>query len=149
MIDMQWDYLANVRHQKRKRMINAQLSVLEYCAEQMISVVVLEREGYQDTIDAFADVRARLQDVHLIKRSYMNGFTDTDLADHLKRRGVKSLLVMGVFAGRCIAETVCEAAKLDFHVLTARSLVAEGRNTKRYVLDFLKWFSDIGTVLTI
>ena len=69
-------------------------------------------------------VRPQEGDHEIIKTHY-NAFKDTDLDEHLREKGVQSVIVVGGYGSRCVARTA-DAASDDYgyHTFVPRDLIA-------------------------
>jgi len=60
----------------------------------------------------------------VFEKSKSSAFSNPEVADYLKNRGVKDLYVMGVFAEGCVRATVLDAIKIGFKVHVSENAVA-------------------------
>lgn len=60
----------------------------------------------------------------IIKKLYYNAFADTGLHEQLKHQGIKSLVLVGGFASRCVLGTTYGANGHGYHVWVPNDLVA-------------------------
>lgn len=65
------------------------------------------------------------EDDHQVTKNHYNAFSDTNLDDYLKSKGVKSLVIVGGYGSRCVASTAVVAADVyGYHVFVPRDLIA-------------------------
>ncbi len=73
----------------------------------------------------------RLGSIEVFEKSKSSAFSNPDIADYLKNRGVKDLYVLGVFAEGCVRATALDAIKIGFHVLVIEKAVATNAPWKK------------------
>ena len=60
---------------------------------------------------------------HIIHKTFFSGFYQTDLNLLLRRLNVGKLIITGLFAHMCVAETIIEAHRLGYHVEVPKECV--------------------------
>jgi ureidoacrylate peracid hydrolase len=61
----------------------------------------------------------------VIDKTRRSAFRGTDLEDVLRRRGIRSVVCVGVAGCGCVESTIRDALELDFHVVVARDAVGD------------------------
>ena len=72
----------------------------------------------------------------VFEKSKSSAFSNPEVADYLKNRGVKDLYVLGVFAEGCVRATVLDAIKIGFNVCVIENAVATNAPWKK---QFALW----------
>ncbi len=125
LIDMQPRFTRNVRDVDK--IIPNQQSVLQYCAEKDVPVVLIEyavKENcctLQDLVVYWREVPRKYR----IEKDNMDAFINTNLDDCLKNWNAEQLLLMGIYAGQCVMETALSALQKDFKIITAYDLIGD------------------------
>jgi nicotinamidase-related amidase len=70
------------------------------------------------------------------EKSKSSAFSNPEVSDYLKKRDVKDLYVLGVFAEGCVRATVLEAIKIGFNVCVLENAVATNAPWKK---QFALW----------
>jgi nicotinamidase-related amidase len=74
------------------------------------------------------DPRSQLKPVEgekeVVKKDY-SAFQDTDLAEHLNKSGISTVVLAGAYASRCVLFTSVGAVGNKFHLFVARDMVAD------------------------
>ena len=124
IVDMQQKLLEKIALEKRDRIIQHQIRVIQYCSANGIPVAVLEAFGYFSTIAELHDCLFPLK-VRGFRKSDNNGFTNSEFAEYLKEIGIKSLFFMGVYAGACVVDTARGGLDSGFNVATSEEVIAQ------------------------
>lgn len=131
IIDMQKVFLEDIDGKERRRLIESQAEILNYCAEHDIPIVVVEYRGCGKTI---RELKRRIKKVprqEFVTKNVNNGFRNPELEEALKTWGVKKIILMGVNASACVIETAEGAIKKGFQIATSECLIAdEGKTDK-------------------
>lgn len=72
----------------------------------------------------------------VFEKSKLSAFSNPEVADYLKNRGVKDVYVLGVFAEGCVRSTVLDAIKIGFNVCVIENAVATNAPWKK---QFALW----------
>ena len=72
----------------------------------------------------------------VFEKSKLSAFSNPEVEDYLKNRGVKDLYVLGVFAEGCVRATVLDAIKIGFNVCVIENAVATNASWKK---QFALW----------
>lgn len=124
LIDMQPGYLKLLNKKERKRIIPNQIQVIRYCRLNSIPLIILEYAGEGATINILLKKAKKVPDLKILKKHYNSGFTNPELAKHLKRLGVGTVLLMGINADFCVKATGLGAIMHGLRIVTANSLIA-------------------------
>lgn len=131
VIDMQPNYVKRMYSDDRQILIESQIEMLKFFAEQSIPVVVLEYVDRGKTID---ELRPHILNVpvskYLIKPDD-DGFEKTSLLEVLMDLQTNRLVLMGLSASACVKSTAESAIKNGLKIYTARHLIANGTWARR------------------
>ena len=124
LIDMQYGFIATLRNGEEDRIVPNQISVLRFCKEKNIPVIILDYFGHDETIKKLANEVKDFENVKIIIKNRDNGFTDTELNFHLKSLGAKKLFLMGINADCCVKKTAKGAIQNGYEIITSNDVIA-------------------------
>jgi ureidoacrylate peracid hydrolase len=94
----------------------------------------------------FHAIAPRLDEPVVIKHRY-SAFANTQLDELLKRRGVRSLLLTGVFTDTCVESTGRDAYFIDYYVSLVTDCCA-GASERDHVAAIARFERDYGSIVT-
>ncbi len=124
LIDMQPYFTRCLARKERKKIISAQRELLDWCAGKDIPVVVLEFNGFGDTIRILKKEFGKIPRCGTIVKERNDGFHGTELLDHLRALDVETLLLTGINAGACVKDTAKSAISHGFKIITCEKLIS-------------------------
>ncbi len=144
LIDMQEDFVKDLRAGEAKRIIPNQLEILKYCNQFSIPIVVLELnvQSYGKTNEILLNEAKKNHHFRLIGKEYDNGFFKTELDYHLKALGIKKLFIMGINANYCVKETARGAIDNGYKIMTSNEVISGQSGHSRY--NSIDWFKSNG-----
>jgi nicotinamidase-related amidase len=74
-----------------------------------------------EVIDVFAPL---LKEAHVIRKQKYSDFFGTDLDAHLKEKGIRTLIVVGVATNICVLHTAIDAAHRGYELIVPEDCVA-------------------------
>jgi nicotinamidase-related amidase len=113
---MQISFLEALSMKELKKITEAQKSVLVYCKEKNIPVIVIEYAGETPTIPELLPPDLNFLS---ITKSHNDAFKGTPLAWLLRKLGATTVFLMGIFAGNCVLETAQSSRRKGFAVQTS------------------------------
>ena len=125
LVDMQQHYIDRFENCEERRIIPHQISVIKWCVEYNVPVIVLETRGHEKTINILVDELEAIEDLTIIPKSYDNGFIKTNLKKVLRKKQAKKLFFMGINAGACVKRTAEGAIELGFEVTTSDGVITD------------------------
>ncbi|MEK6899693.1 MAG: isochorismatase family protein [Nanoarchaeota archaeon] len=144
LIDMQPTFLEKLDLYKSRQMINYQSKVLDYCVEQDLPVFVLEFLGCGKTIRSLSRKMSPLKRIKKITKRNDDGFKKTSLAADLSVEGIRTVMLMGVYASYCIRDTAIGAIDNGFDITTSRMLIADPFSLEHEFKESIKWYKEYG-----
>ncbi len=125
LIDMQAPFLRNIDNYEQKRQLPNILRVLEYAGQHKIPVIVLEYYGEGPTVPILKEKLETLTtEVLYLQKNHNDGFKDTELADLLEERKIKTVVLMGINATACVKATGEGAIRSGLKIVTSTDLIA-------------------------
>ena len=125
LIDMQEKFIFGfnpfVDEKEKSRLVEAQIRFLEVTKKKQIPVVVLEYKNRGKTIQKIQDALEGTENYSLEKSS-PNGFVNPELNSLLKEKGIRRLILTGIYSDDCVLRTA-EGAKKDFEIFTCKELM--------------------------
>ena len=145
LIDMQTDFVCNLRKDAEKKIVPKHLAILDFCIANDIPLVVAEYRGNGDTLKIL-DEKVKQVPRHIrITKSSNSAFASTGLEKQLRAWGSKTLLLMGINADFCVRETAQSALSHGFKILTSKDLIAgEEAHSED---DSAWWYQENGTFI--
>lgn len=139
LIDMQ-DHFINT--EEKKNLVPNHISVIRFCAEKNIPVVVLEFSNRGQTTKALREEVNKLpkENVCWLKKYYNDAFCCTKLHKELQSKGIRTLLLMGINAGYCIYSTGRSAIKHGYKIVTSGDLIAGYIGNKEIHCSNPEWY---------
>lgn len=125
LIDMQEVFLMNIHPDEREKLVDAQKSVINECAEYDVALVIVEFSDKGGTLSSLEDAAAHVHRVFRITKRFRDAFADTELLETLECLDAGSLLLMGVYATECVLATAKRAVRLGYRALTSDALIAD------------------------
>lgn len=125
MIDMQAHYLEHLPSSRNKRLIDAQMQILEFCAEQDILVFDIGARTLGKTI---FPLQKKLLDIPRKYRFFKpeeDAFSHPKLLDRLLDHGITHLCLTGVQASACVLETMKGVVRVGLYGITSENLVGD------------------------
>ena len=145
LIDMQRLFTESIEARKRELMISAQGQIVRSCATLDIPLVVLEYDGYGQTIRPLADEITKVPSTILLIKTFDDGFMGTRLHEVLQGLGVKSLVLMGINASYCVLSTASSAIGLGYKIFVPKSTIADiGMHSE--TARSIRWYQANGTL---
>ncbi|MEI6649851.1 MAG: isochorismatase family protein [Candidatus Moraniibacteriota bacterium] len=123
LVDMQDRFLDN---QDKRKLIPEQVALLIRCKKEGIPVIIVECEGFGQTNFKLSEVLCEIPErkkITVVKPDE-DAFEGTELGEILETLGMKTLLLMGVNACKCVYKTAVSARKLGYEILTSDTIVA-------------------------
>lgn len=143
LIDMQDDFLEDIKENKREEMISSQLEVLSRCTEHRIPVFVLEYRAHGKTTEVLREKVREIPLFYHITKDFNNGFAYTYLEIILKKLGLDTLYLMGINAS-CVTATADGALENGFKISTSKKVVADG-GEDGWIERYISLFKEKGT----
>ena len=143
IVDMQPKFWDRVNSYEREEELPNQIEVVRYCNQHKIPIVVLEYLNGGNTIEELTDEVEKNPNYRCITKRKDDGFENTGLDIQLREWGTNSVLLMGVNAGSCVAQTANAANKKGYQIWTAQDLVANG-DWESERNDYQEYFKRIG-----
>ena len=126
LIDMQENFINGnnplLEEKEMARLVEAQIRFLNIAKRKQIPVFTIEYENRGKTILKLQEI-LRQSENYIIKKKKSNGFNNPELSPLLKGKGIKNLILTGIYSNVCIRETAEGAKNEGFNVLTCRELV--------------------------
>ncbi len=116
LIDMQISFLEALSIEAARKLVTAQKNILAYCEEKRIPVIVIEYDGKTLTLPEL--IHGASNAFHL-KKCHDDAFKKTNLEWLLKKLGVRSLFLMGIYAASCVLQTAQTSIQKGFEVRTS------------------------------
>lgn len=143
LIDMQSGFLNGAPDEINQRLFSAQKSVLQFCAEEDIPVMVLEYVGKGKTVGYLQQEVDLVRDHLTLVKPENDGFLQTSLEKKLQDWKATDLIVMGIHASFCVRETSNSALKNGYRLHTARDCIANACSCHPTVFD---WYEKNSTL---
>jgi len=139
LIDMQSYFLGYINKKIQEKIIAAQMNVLGFCKDYDIPVLVLEYQGYSETVTELRDLVEQVPRSETKRKSHDNGFTNQDVAPLLHSWDIERVILIGINANACVKSTARGALKNDLKICTAGDIIAHS-NPQSYhkSLDFFR-----------
>ncbi|MFA6476096.1 MAG: isochorismatase family cysteine hydrolase [Candidatus Paceibacterota bacterium] len=147
LIDMQDGFVLDLFPEEKKRLVTKQKRILRECARLDIPIIVTEYFSFGETIE---ELRLEIAKVPrhwvVLKMKFNTGFYRTGLTHILKELGVDTLVLTGINASHCVADTAESAIKKGYRIVTGENLIADcSRLEDQNMGKSRAWFSSIGT----
>ena len=142
LIDMQKYFLNVIPFFRKRKMISEQIKILQICAKYDILLVIIEMNRHgEETVDVLKNETKKVPRVSAIRKENPSAFKNTKLNRYLKRRGIKNLILMGVYADECVKSTAMDAIKKHgFKIITSSGLITSYMKSDTYE----NWFRENG-----
>jgi len=142
LIDMQDFYIDN---DEKRELIPRQISALRLC-ENNIPLVVLEYNHRGETTNILKREIKNLPQKNVIwmKKYWNDGFKDTGLHERLQKRGIQTLLLMGINAGFCVYATAKSALSYGYRIVTCGDLIAGYEGKSQTYCTGPEWYIENG-----
>ena len=127
LIDMQPEFVKNMRDGEREQVITEQCHLIRECVEQDIPLVVLEYGGSGPTIEILAAEISKVKRKVVVTKYDDDGFYTTRLNQVLIEFSAKQLILMGVNASYCVLATAISAVRFGYEIITSRCLIADAK----------------------
>lgn len=133
LIDMQRRFVKNLSKKEIKKILKAQLVIIEeLCVKKGVPLVILNYAGYgpvlrtlaREVLKAPAREALKAPAREAFKKHVWDGFRSKKFVSHLRELEVDTLLLMGVYADCCVKATAESAIANGYEIVTASSLVA-------------------------
>lgn len=126
LIDMQTDMLAKLPPGEKERIIAHQLTVLEYCRDNNVHVIVVtyagdHHKGITSRLTAILDT----MEVHRIEKKYDNAFPGTGLQRHLIQSRISKIFFMGITGNMCVRGTAGDARFKGWDIMISPDVIAD------------------------
>lgn len=124
LIDMQDHFIGG--DEEKKGLIANQKSVLRFCQEKDVPVVVIEYEGEGSTTSSLLEELGKIAscNCHKVVKGKDDAFDGTRLDTLLSQLHAKVLLLMGINACKCVRDTALSAIRRGYTVITSETLIA-------------------------
>ena len=140
VVDMQARFLREISKKDIRKILKANIQVIEeLCIKKEFPLVTLEFAGCGDTART---LERRIEKVpkhrrKLFLKTKWDGFENEDFAEYIDQIGAKTLIIMGLYADRCVKATAESAVRLEYKIITAGSLIIgtifdNGKSAKWY-----------------
>lgn len=137
IIDMQAPFLnCGYNARKKKSLILAQRSMIKLYRENNLPVITIEFDGYGPTI---YDIREEFEQVEkkaIVVKEDDSGFSHMYLEQVLKEWNIEHLILSGVNAKACVAETAQDAKTKGYKFSTA-DLINDSNNLP---IEYSIWY---------
>ena len=143
LIDMQENFVEALKEKDKRRIIANQIFVIRWCAQNDISIVVLEYEMCGETIEVLAQELKEIKNLETIPKPYDNGFCGTELDYFLNKIDARNLFLMGINASACVKSTAEGAIEKGFEIITSSDVIA-GCNSD----NSISWYRKNGIVIS-
>lgn len=145
LIDMQEDFFQNIREKRKRRIVEAQRSVLKRCIRHDIPVCVVEYKDCGATLPELCELLAEVPRKITLSKDHDDAFTNRELSKTLKSWRVGRLVLMGINADACVLATARSAIRRGYEIITSKFLIAgtpwHSEN------DSIDWYSKNGCVV--
>ncbi len=116
--------------EKVKKLTAAQVTAIKNAKLAKAPILIVEYDGYGDTKD---DLKKELTDYKDVKYFIKNSdgmFEDynkskKDIVDHLKAKGIDTLIIMGANGGACVRSSITGAIENKFNVIAFSKGIAD------------------------
>ncbi len=140
VVDMQPKYLGDINVVARECLISGIEDLIRSCKRRGLPVAVVE---YADSGKTIIKVRRSVTTLprnqrKVITKWHCSAFNGTKLGAFLRSQGVGTIIVAGVHASYCVRETVDDAIKAGYRVITAPDLIAD--NPTLSTRAMWKWY---------
>lgn len=132
IIDMQPEFLCEVKWSAKRAMILKQTEVIRYCSSHNIPVVLVEYDGYRETVEELRREVMNAPKWVALKKTANDAFGSSDLEDYLNKNGINGLLFMGVYACACVYQTAKSAVEKKFEIASAKGLISDANGKPDY-----------------
>lgn len=128
IIDMQSSLIENVHPERLQVMLFAQESLLSVCKKNRIPVFVMETIGKGATIPETENALKGCLVKKMVRKNeniFYEGFDKI-----LKRRGIRNLIMSGLYEGGCVYLASDEAKNRGYKVITSLDLMTNSEGAK-------------------
>jgi isochorismate hydrolase len=129
LIDMQEKFLEDIDEEEKKKEIPLQIEILEHAQRSGMPIYLLEyaHPYYGDDGPTHKDLMAVLNrgEYETIKKTHDDGFIGTGLNDSLKKRGIETVILMGINASACVMRTGKGALWHGYEIMTSPDVIAD------------------------
>lgn len=150
IMDMQHSFLGYLSNTETKRIIEGQKELLLLAKKEKIPVLVFEYYAYGNTDE---QIRLSLKGCFFktFTKKYDSAFSVKKLDPWLRKRGIKNLILAGIFADACVLSTAVNALNKGYKIITCGDLIANNSIYCREEVKMIKaerhWYEDEGLLL--
>jgi len=122
IIDVQSPFLYQVR--RKEEFVQKQKELLSFCRKNKIPVAIIEYYASGETNKEITDSLPGCISKTFIKK-YDSAFSNHDLSLWLESRGIKNLILSGLFESCCVYRTAKNAKEKGYGVITSKDLISD------------------------
>jgi nicotinamidase-related amidase len=138
IIDMQFPFLnCGYNKEKKKSLIQAQKNMIKLYKEENLPVITLEFNCYGSTIPEIRTEFEQLEKKALVVKGDDSGFSHEYFEQVLKEWEIKHLILTGVSARACVAETAQDAKTRGYQFSTAVDLISDSNDLP---IRYAEWY---------
>jgi hypothetical protein len=147
---MQCSFLGYLSQPETKRIIESQKELLLLAKKEKIPVLVFEYYANGKTDD---QIRVSLKGCFFktFVKQYDSAFSIKKLNPWLRKRGIKNLILAGIFADACVLKTAVNALNKGYKIVTCDDLIANNsiytRDNVKMAKEQHRWYEEEGLLL--
>jgi len=145
LVDMQKDFVCDLRRGDLERIVPNQLYVIKRCNEMKIPIIVLEYFDFGKTIRRLRRKIVKNKKHTFILKYHDSGFINTELNETLVSLNAKCIFIMGINAAFCVKDTARDAVNYGYEIITSADVISGMPDHPRD--DNIRWYRRNGTVL--
>lgn len=124
VIDMQNQFVQELRWGEAKRIVPRQIVILKKCLLLKIPIILVEYRGSGSTIPPLNDILQKKPRVYTIRKKADDGFTNPRLPRLLQRLRTSTIIIMGINADACVKDTARSASQQGHRIITSNDLLS-------------------------
>jgi nicotinamidase-related amidase len=144
IVDMQDFFLDKFSDKKRNILIQKQSKVIDFCIEQKTPLIFLEYKDRGVTTKLLSQPIKNSPHVEIVTKDSNGGFTNTNLDEILKNKGVEEIVLMGINASGCVQDTAIGALNRGYKIVTSGDVIASATKRDSDLATSKKWYSQKG-----
>ena len=137
IVDMQSEFLQNQdpadSEEKVRKLSRKQKKLIKWAIQHNFPVLVFQTENAGNTLTEITNLLKGHRHALIWKKNSggfeENSFSEKQALTKLKQWGTKTIIITGIFACCCVANTAGGAIRNDFKVLSTKDLVADSTDT--------------------
>ncbi len=124
LIDMQPRFLQGLDEIRREKLVAYQMSVIRYCADCNISLVVVGFDE-ESTIETLTRATEAVPRCEKVTKNTADAFSRPELLNYLRGWNIDGVVLMGIYAEECVKETAKSAIGNHLEIATSGELIAD------------------------